>query len=187
MDSEQGMRVVVEGREVTILPLHTEEEIARCVSGLAEQVSRDYEGKDLVTVGVLKGAFVFTADLVRRLTVPCRSDFLALGSYGSRSVSSGEVELLLDLRIPLRGRDVLVVEDIVDTGLSLQYALERVRREEPGSLKVCALLDKPSRRKVEVPVDYVGFTVPDRFLVGYGLDWNERFRHLPYVGYVEGL
>jgi hypoxanthine phosphoribosyltransferase len=185
VDPKAETRVVVDGREVTIVPLLTEEEIAKCVSELAERVSRDYEGKELVTIGVLKGAFVFTADLVRRLTIPCRSDFMALASYGSGSVSSGRVELLLDLRIPLGGRDVLVVEDIVDTGLSLQCALERVRREEPRSLKVCALLDKPSRRRVEVPVDYVGFTVPDRFLVGYGLDWNERFRDLPYVGCLE--
>ncbi|MEE9277359.1 MAG: hypoxanthine phosphoribosyltransferase, partial [Dehalococcoidia bacterium] len=136
-------------------------------------------------VGLLKGAFVFMADLVRRLSVSCRCDFLAFQSYGAGTVSSGEARLVHDLTLPLAGADVLIVEDIVDTGITLRAAIERVRREHPRSLRTCTLLNKPSRREGEVPLDYVAFTVPDRFIVGYGIDWKERFRALPYIAYVE--
>jgi len=179
--------IVINGREVRIRPLHTEEEIGRRVGELAAEVSSTYDGGDLVVVGILKGAFVFLADLLRRLEMPCRCDFMALGSYGSGTVSSGKVDTLLDLRLPVAGRDVLVVEDIVDTGRCLRFALDRIQREDPRSLRVCTLLDKPSRRVIDVPLDWVGFTVPDRFIVGYGIDLDERFRDLPYLACLEGM
>jgi len=187
MSPEAKAKAVVGGRQVRVVPLKSEQELRQRVSELAAQISRDHAGGEIVAVGVLKGAYVFMADLVRQLTVPCRADFMALGSYGSGTETSGEVKVLLDVRIPLRGQDVLLVEDIVDTGLSLQHAIARIRRDGPRSLKVCALLDKPSRRRVEVPIDYLGFTVPDCFIVGYGIDWDERFRDLPYLGCVEGV
>ena len=177
---------------VRVVSLYAGDEIDGRVAELAGRISRDctageLAGGELTVVGVLKGAFVFTADLVRKITLPCRCDFLALRSYGAGTVSSGEARITRDLSLPLADRDVLVVEDIVDTGRSLQAAVERVERERPRSVRTCALLDKPSRREVDVTLDYVGFTVADRFVVGYSIDWDERFRDLPYIGYVEGV
>lgn len=157
--------------------------LAARVKELAAQIRRDYQGRSLLVVGVLKGAFVFTADLVRALDgLNVQVDFIAVSSYGAATETSGTVRILKDLDMPVEGRHVLLVEDILDTGLTLRYLLDYLSRQRPASLRVCVLLDKPSRRKVEVPVDYVGFAIPDRFIVGYGIDWAEQYRHLPYVG-----
>jgi len=152
------------------------------IAELGEEISSDYAGKDLLLVGVLKGAVFFMADLMRSLTVPCEVDFMAISSYGAETDSSGVVRILKDLDIPLQGRDVLVVEDIIDSGLTLSYLMRNLRAREPASLEVCALLTKPGRREIEVPVKYVGFEIPNRFVVGYGLDYAERYRNLRYVG-----
>jgi hypoxanthine phosphoribosyltransferase len=157
------------------------EVIDRRVRELAAEISRDYQGKDLLIVGVLKGAFIFMADLIRDLTIPCRIDFVRLASYGAGSTSSGEIRITKDLETPIAGRDVLIVEDIVDTGLTLSRLLEELRGRRPASLRVCAFLDKHERRQIPFTADYVGFTIPDGFVVGYGLDYNERFRFLPDV------
>lgn len=162
--------------------LYSEEQIAARVRELARAISRDYAGRELHLVGVLKGAVAFTADLMRRLEeVPVRLDFIAVSSYGQRSETSGEVHLLKDLDEEAAGRHLLLVEDIVDSGLTLDYLVTVLRARRPASLRVCAFLDKPARRKVAVSLDYVGFTVPDRFIVGYGLDYAGRYRNLPYV------
>ena len=148
---------------------------------LGEEISNDYAGKDLLLVGVLKGAVFFMADLMRSLTVPCEVDFMAISSYGAETDSSGVVRILKDLDIPLQGRDVLIVEDIIDSGLTLHYLLKTLKAREPGSLEVCALLTKPERRRVDLPIRYVGFEIPNCFAIGYGLDFEERFRNLSYV------
>ncbi len=172
-------------KPVKVRPLISAERIRRRVRELAKEISRDYAGKEVLLVGLLKGSWVFLADLVRCLEVPVQVDFISAASYGSRKETSGAVRVDLDLRARVKGRDVLVVEDIVDTGLTLKSVLQRLKRRRPKSVRVCALLDKPSRRKVEVEPDYVGFKVPDRFIVGYGTDFAERFRQLPYIGYIE--
>ncbi|MHB9098142.1 MAG: hypoxanthine phosphoribosyltransferase [Syntrophales bacterium] len=151
------------------------------VRELAEQISRDYAGRELLIVGVLNGAFIFMADLIRSLAIPCRVDFVRLASYGSCTVSSGEVRITKDLETPIAGKDVLIVEDIVDTGLTLSRLVDMFRERRPESLRVCALLDKAERRLVPFTADYVGFPIPDHFVVGYGLDYNEKFRFLPDV------
>ena len=148
---------------------------------LGEQISADYAGRSLLLVGVLKGAFFFLSDLMRQLDVPCEVDFMAVASYGSSTDSSGVVRILKDLDASIEGRDVLIVEDIVDSGLTLSYLLRTLKAREPASLEVCALLTKPERRKVDLPIRYVGFEIPNRFVIGYGLDHAERFRNLPYV------
>ena len=152
------------------------------IAELGEEISSDYAGKDQLLVGVLKGAVFFMADLMRSLTVPCEVDFMAISSYGAETDSSGVVRILKDLDIPLQGRDVLIVEDIIDSGLTLSYLMRNLRARDPASLEVCALLTKPGRREIEVPVKYVGFEIPNRFVVGYGLDYAERYRNLRYVG-----
>jgi hypoxanthine phosphoribosyltransferase len=157
------------------------EDLARRVVELAEEISRDYEGKDLVLIGVLKGAVFFLSDLMRQLTVPCEVDFMAVASYGSATKSSGVVRILKDLDAVIEGRDVLIVEDIVDSGLTLQYLLRNLAGRNPRSLEVCALLIKPERRKVDLHTRYVGFEIPNEFAIGYGLDHDERYRNLPYV------
>jgi len=161
------------------------EELDRRVSELARQISRDYEGRDLVLVGVLKGAVFFLSDLMRRLDVPVEVDFMAVASYGSATKSSGVVRILKDLDAAIEGRDVLIVEDIVDSGLTLQYLLRNLAGRNPRSLEVCALLIKPERQKVDLPTRYVGFEIPNRFAIGYGLDYAERYRNLPYVAALE--
>jgi hypoxanthine phosphoribosyltransferase len=151
------------------------------VRALGEQISEDYADRDLLLVGVLKGAVFFLSDLMRHLEVPCEVDFMAVASYGSSTDSSGVVRILKDLDIPIEGREVLIVEDIVDSGLTLSYLLRTLRARNPKSLEVCALLTKPERRKVDLPIRYVGFEIPNRFAIGYGLDHAEKFRNLPYV------
>ena len=159
-----------------------QETLAARVAELGAEVSADYEGRDLLLIGVLKGAVFFMADLMRHLTVPCEVDFMAISSYGDATDSSGIVRILKDLDINIEGRDVLVVEDIIDSGLTLSYLIRNLESREPSSLEVCALLTKPSRREIDVPVRYVGFEIPNKFVVGYGLDFAERYRNLPYVG-----
>jgi hypoxanthine phosphoribosyltransferase len=149
---------------------------------LGEEISADYDGRDLLLVGVLKGAVFFMADLMRELTVPCEIDFMAISSYGAQTDSSGVVRILKDLDINIAGRDVLVVEDIIDSGLTLSYLMRNLRARNPATLEVCALLTKPERREIDVPVRYIGFEIPNRFVVGYGLDFAERYRNLRYVG-----
>ena len=157
------------------------EDLERRVGELAAEISRDYAGKDLILIGVLKGAVFFLSDLMRRLKVPVEVDFMAVASYGSATKSSGVVRILKDLDAVIEGRDVLIVEDIVDSGLTLQYLLRNLEGRNPRSLEVCALLIKPERRKVELQTRYVGFEIPNRFAIGYGLDHGERYRNLPYV------
>jgi hypoxanthine phosphoribosyltransferase len=161
------------------------EDLRQRVRELAEEISRDYEGKDLLMIGVLKGAVFFVSDLMRDLAVPVEVDFMAVASYGSATKSSGVVRILKDLDAAIEGRDVLIVEDIVDSGLTLQYLLRNLAGRNPASLEVCALLIKPERRKVELKTRYVGFEIPNRFAIGYGLDYEERYRNLPYVAALE--
>lgn len=149
---------------------------------LGEEVSADYAGRDLLLIGVLKGAVFFMSDLMRRLTVPCEIDFMAISSYGAATDSSGVVRILKDLDINIEGRHVLIVEDIIDSGLTLSYLLRNLEARQPATLEVCALLTKPGRHELDVPVRYVGFEIPNRFVIGYGLDFAERYRNLPYVG-----
>ncbi|MFN8223527.1 MAG: hypoxanthine phosphoribosyltransferase [Gaiellales bacterium] len=149
---------------------------------LGAEITRDYEGKDLLLVGVLKGAVFFMADLMRELALPCEIDFMAISSYGAGSDSSGVVRILKDLDLNISGRDVLVVEDIIDSGLTLSYLMRTLRARRPASLEICTLLTKPERREIEVPVRYVGFEIPNKFVIGYGLDFAERYRNLPYIG-----
>jgi hypoxanthine phosphoribosyltransferase len=157
------------------------DELQHRIRQLGEEISRDYAGHELLLIGVLKGAVFFLADLMRQIDVPCEVDFMAVSSYGSSTDSSGVVRILKDLDAPLEGRHVLIVEDIVDSGLTLQYLMRTLQTRGPASLAVCALLTKPERRKAEVPARYVGFEIPDKFAIGYGLDYAERYRNLPYV------
>jgi hypoxanthine phosphoribosyltransferase len=161
------------------------DDLAHRVEELGKQISEEYRGRTLLLVGVLKGAMFFLSDLMRHLEVECEVDFMAVASYGSSTSSSGVVRILKDLDAPIEGRDVLIVEDIVDSGLTLSYLLRTLRAREPASLEVCALLTKPERRKVDLPIRYVGFEIPNRFVIGYGLDHVERFRNLPYVAVLD--
>jgi hypoxanthine phosphoribosyltransferase len=161
--------------------LVTAEQLQRRVRELGGQISADYAGRDLLMIGVLKGAVFFLSDLMRHVSTPCEVDFMAVASYGSATDSSGVVRILKDLDRPIAGREVLIVEDIVDSGLTLQYLLRSLGARDPGSLEVCALLTKPERRKVDLPTRYVGFEIPNRFAIGYGLDHAERYRNLPYI------
>jgi hypoxanthine phosphoribosyltransferase len=157
------------------------DDLRRRVSELATEISHDYAERNLLLVGVLKGAVFFLSDLMRDIDIPCEVDFMAVASYGSATDSSGVVRILKDLDVAIEGRDVLIVEDIVDSGLTLQYLLRNLGARNPASLEVCALLIKPERRKVELTTRYVGFEIPNKFAIGYGLDHGERFRNLPYV------
>ena len=161
--------------------LYRRAEIEAAVNRLASEITRDYRDRNPVLIGILKGSFIFMADLVRCLEFPLEVEFVRLSSYGGGQQTSGKVRLVQGLHSLVRGRDVLVVEDIVDTGITIAFFLEYLKKKRPASLKLCALTDKPSRRKVPVEVDYLGLTVPDRFLVGYGLDHAEDFRHLPFI------
>jgi hypoxanthine phosphoribosyltransferase len=159
-----------------------EERLQTRIRELGRELSADYKGRELLLVGVLKGAVFFMADLMRSISVPCEIDFMAISSYGASTDSSGVVRILKDLDINIENRHVLVVEDIIDSGLTLSYLLRNLESREPATLEICALLTKPSRREIDVPVKYVGFEIPNKFVIGYGLDFAERYRNLPYVG-----
>lgn len=162
--------------------LISEEEIKKIVSDLGARISEDYKDKNLLMVSVLKGSVVFMADLMRAVTIPCRIDFMSVSSYGSGAKTSGVVKIIKDLDLNLEGYDLLVVEDILDSGKTLDYLLKVLKQRNPSSIKICTFLDKPERRQVDLFADYSGTTVPDEFVVGYGLDYDEKYRNLPYVG-----
>lgn len=162
--------------------LFSEEALRQRVSELAAQIDRDYAGKEPLLISILRGSFVFMADLVRSITLPCTVDFMAVSSYGSGTVSSGQVKIVKDLSEPIEGKDILVVEDILDSGNTLSYLFKLLDARHPASIRLCTLLDKPERRTKPVAVQYTGFTIPDEFVVGYGLDYDEKYRNLPYIG-----
>jgi len=162
--------------------LLSQEQIQQRVAELGQQLATDYVGRFPVLVSVLKGSFIFLSDLIRSMPVPLSIDLMELSSYGASTESSGQVRILKDLSGPISGRDVIVVEDIIDTGLTLNYLLHYLRDRNPSSVTICCLLDKPARRLAEIQIDYRGFTIPDRFVIGYGLDYDERYRNLPYIG-----
>lgn len=165
--------------------LITQDEIKQAIARLAAEIRQDYKSKEPLLVGILKGSFVFMADLIRQLELPVEVDFIKLSSYGAGRETSGKVKVVQGLKTPIKGRDVLVVEDIVDTGLTISFLLNYLQKKKPASLRLCALTDKPSRRQVPVTIDYLGFAVPDRFIVGYGIDWNEKFRYLPDICFID--
>ena len=162
--------------------LLSEEQLSQKIAELGEEISKDYQGKEIVAICVLKGAILFMADLARAVKVPMALDFMAVSSYGNGTSSSGTVRILKDLDNSIEGKHVLVVEDIIDSGVTLKYLLKNLKSRKPASIKLCTLLNKPERRRVEVDIDYCGFTVPDYFLVGYGLDYAEKYRNLPFIG-----
>ncbi len=162
--------------------LFSKEDLERRVEAIAEEINRDYAGKSPMLISVLRGSFIFMADLVRKITVPCTIDFMAVSSYGSEATSSGQVQINKDLSEDITGMDIIVVEDILDSGNTLSYLLQLLKARHPASIRLCTLLDKPSRRVKPVEVDYIGFTIPDHFVVGYGLDYSEKYRNLPYIG-----
>jgi len=164
--------------------LYDSRALRRRVLALGREITRDYRGRRPLLVGVLRGAAVFLADLIRTIDLPLQIDFISLSSYGTATASSGQVQLVKDLEMSIEGVDVILVEDIVDTGLTLNYLLGNLQSRNPASLRVCALLSKPARRKIEVPIHYLGFEVPDRFVVGYGLDFAGRYRQLAYIGII---
>ena len=165
--------------------LFSSKEIATTIKRLADEIRQDYQGKNPLLIGILKGSFMFMADLIRLLGFPLEVEFITLSSYGRGRASPGKVRVVKGLGAEVKGRDILVIEDIVDTGLTISFLLDYLRKKKPASLKLCALTDKPSRRKIPVAIDYLGFTVPNKFIVGYGIDWDERFRYLPDICFVE--
>jgi hypoxanthine phosphoribosyltransferase len=162
--------------------LISEEELASRIKAMGEEITADYAGKEILMIGVLRGAVIFMADLARAIKVPVAIDFMAVSSYGSSTSSSGVVRILKDLDEDVEGKHVLIVEDIIDSGLTLKYLLENLKSRKPASIKICTLLNKPERRKVDVDITYNGFIVPDEFVVGYGLDYAEKYRNLPFIG-----
>ncbi len=166
-------------------PIVTQEQMRTRIKDLGRQIASDYANKDLILVGILKGAFAFYADLARAIRIPLRVDFLVVSSYGSRAKTSGKVKMVTDLTENIAGRDVLLVEDIVDSGLTAQHLTKTLSKRKPKSIKVCALLNKPDRRQVTVHVDYVGFEIPDKYVIGYGLDYQQKYRNLPYLAVLD--
>ena len=165
--------------------LISREEINKSIKRLAGEINRDYKDKQVLLIGVLKGAFVFLADLIRQLDIPLEIDFIGISSYGSAKESSGHMKITKCPSVNVSGKDVLVVEDIIDSGLTTAFVIDYLKKQKPVLLKVCTLADKPSRRKKEIKIDYMGFTVPDKFIVGYGIDFNEKYRQLPDICYLE--
>jgi len=166
-------------------PLVTQREIEKRIKEIGTKITADYEGKELLMVCLLKGAYVFFADLVRTIHIPVSVDFMMVSSYGDRTSSSGAVKIISDISTDIKGKDVLIVEDIVDSGLTLDYLYKNLNARKPDSLKICALLNKAERRKYDVPLDYVGFTVPNKFVIGYGLDYQDKYRNLPYIAVLD--
>jgi len=166
-------------------PIVTQEEMRARIKELGKQISTDYTGKDLVLVGVLKGAYAFYADLARAVRIPMRVDFLIVTSYGSQSKTTGKVKVITELTEDIKGKDVLLVEDIVDSGLTVQYLTKTLAKRKPRSVKVCTLLSKPERRTIDVPLDYIGFKIPNKYVVGYGLDYQQKYRNLPYLAVLD--
>jgi hypoxanthine phosphoribosyltransferase len=164
--------------------LITREQLAERIAALGQQITRDYAGKELVIVAVLKGSFLFCADLARQIDLPLAIEFLGLKSYGDSQTTSGVVQITADLQHPVAGKHLLIVEDIIDTGLTMAYLRNNLATRNPASVRLCSLLHKPSRARIETQIDYLGFTIEDKFVVGYGLDWGERYRNLPFVGVV---
>jgi hypoxanthine phosphoribosyltransferase len=162
--------------------LYSREAVQKRIAEIAVQIQNDHQGKELLLVGVLKGAFMFVADLARQIDLPLSIDFVGLSSYGEATESSGVVKITSDLTRPIEGKHVVIVEDIIDTGLTMRYLLDNLATRRPASVKICTLLQKPSRSRTRIPIDYLGFTVPDLFVVGYGLDAGERYRNLPFIG-----
>lgn len=175
----------LKGKRMKLPPLITADEIQKKVVEIARKIENDYMGKEPVFIGILNGCFPFLSDLIRYINLECSIDFMRLRSYGAATETSGVVEITADLTMPIIGRDVIVVEDIVDTGLTIAYLLENLKTRRPKSLKICALLDKPARRLIQVNIDYTGFTIPDQFVVGYGLDFDEKYRNLPFIAVYE--
>ena len=169
----------------TIKEMLSEEELNTRIRELGEQISKDYEGEEVFLVCILKGAAFFACELAKRISVPVTIDFMATSSYGSGTVSSGEVQIKKDLDLGVEGKNVIIVEDIIDSGNTLNYLSNLFKDRKAKSVKMCAMLDKPERREVDVPMDYIGFTIPDAFVVGYGLDYDQKYRNLPYIGVVE--
>ena len=159
-----------------------EDKVDERIAQLGEQISRDYAGKQVHLIGILKGSIFFICELAKRITVPVTMDFMSVSSYGAGTKSSGVVKLIKDLDEPIEGKDILVVEDIIDSGHTLSYLLKNLSSRNPASIRLCTLLDKPERREVDVEVDYQGFSIPDEFVIGYGLDYDQRYRNLPYIG-----
>jgi len=166
-------------------PVVTQEQMRARIREMGKQISADYAGKDLVLVGVLKGAYAFYADLARAIRIPIRVDFIIVTSYGSKAKTSGKVKLITELTEEIKGKDVLLVEDIVDSGLTVQYLVKTLSKKKPRSIKVCTLLSKPERREVEVQIDYEGFKIPNQYVVGYGLDYQQKYRNLPYLAVLD--
>jgi hypoxanthine phosphoribosyltransferase len=165
--------------------LLTRRQIDKALDRLSAEIRRDYRGKNPLLIGILKGSFVFMADLVRKLDMPLDVDFVCLSSYGKSTESSGKIKVMTRLSGPVAGRHVIAVEDIIDTGLTTAYFIQYLKRKKPASVRLCALTEKPSRRKTDVHIDYLGFTVPDKFIVGYGIDWDQKYRYLPDIRYIE--
>ena len=168
-----------------IRELISEEDVAKKIAEMGAQISRDYEGESVYLLCILKGGVFFTTELAKHITVPVNIDFMSVSSYGGETTSSGIVRIVKDLDTPIEGKNVLIAEDIIDTGRTLAYLMEHLKQRKPKSLKLCTLLDKPDRRVSDVKVDYTGFEIPDEFVVGYGLDYDQRYRNLPYVGVIE--
>jgi len=162
--------------------LLTENDLANKISQIGKSISKDYEGRELILIGVLKGSVMFMADLMKKIEIPCSMDFMAVSSYGNSTKSTGVVRILKDLDFEIEGKDVLIVEDIIDTGVTLKYLVEYLKARKPNSLEICSLLNKQDRRKVDISAKYIGFEVPDFFLVGFGLDYAEKYRNLPFIG-----
>lgn len=174
----RGVRMEDFVKEVIV----SEEDIAKRIKELGQVITKDYKDKDLVVIGILKGAVIFMSELVKNIKLPIVMDFMAVSSYGKSTISTGEVRIIKDLDFSVEGKELLIVEDIIDTGLTLNYLTDILKKRGANSVKICTLLDKPERRSVEVKVDYLGFEIPDEFVIGYGLDYAEQYRNLPYVG-----
>ena len=166
-------------------PIVTQEEMRARIKELGKQIANDYTGKDLVLIGVLKGAYAFYADLARAIRIPLRVDFLIVTSYGGQSKTSGQVKVITELTEDIKGKDVLLVEDIVDSGLTVQYLIKTLTKHKPRSVKVCTLLSKPERRTIDVSLEYIGFKIPNKYVLGYGLDYQQKYRNLPYLAVLD--